>query len=63
MDPGSIPSAVMLEGSFIQGAIAIHLITMVPAYLVGLTESKVTFNSLSHPSAKVKTFMVPHATT
>ena len=63
MDPGSIPSAVKLDGSFIQGTSAIHLITMVPACLVGVTWSKVTFNSLSHPSTQVKTFMVRHTTT
>ena len=37
LDPGSIPSASMLDGSFILATSAIHLITVVPAYLLGLT--------------------------
>ena len=35
-DPGSIPGAAMLDGSFIMATSAIHLITVVPACLLGL---------------------------
>ena len=37
LDLGSIPGATMLDRSFILAAIAIHLITVVPACLLGLT--------------------------
>ena len=37
LDPRSIPGAAMLDGSFILAASAIHLITVVPACLLGLT--------------------------
>ena len=36
-DLGSIPGAAMLDGSFILATSAIHLITVVPACLLGLT--------------------------
>ena len=38
----------MLAKSFILALSAIHLITMVIAYLVGLTKTKVMLNSLIH---------------
>ena len=43
----SIPSAAMLEGSFILATSAIHLITVVPVCLLGLTQVKVTLNTLT----------------
>ena len=49
-DPGSILGAAMLDGSFILATSAIHLITVVPACLLGLTQAKVALNSLIHPS-------------
>ena len=42
--------AAMLDRSFVLATSAIHIITMVPACLSGLTEAKVTLNSLIHPS-------------
>ena len=47
---GSIPCAAMSERSFILATSAIHLITMVPACLLGLTKAKVMLSSLIHPS-------------
>ena len=38
------------RGSFILATSAIHLITVVPACLLGLTQAKVALNSLIHPS-------------
>ena len=40
----------MLDGSFFLATSAIHLITIVPACLLGLTEVEVALNSLIHPS-------------
>ena len=45
---GSIPGAAMLDGSFILATSAIHLITVVSACLLGLTQAKVALNT--HPS-------------
>ena len=49
-DRGSIPGAALLDRSFILATSAIHLITMVPARLLGLTQAKVALNSSMHPS-------------
>ena len=38
--PGSMPGAAMLDGSFILGTSAIHLITVVSASLLGLPRLK-----------------------
>ena len=44
-----LPGASTLDGSFILATSAIHLITMVPACLFGLTKAKVVLDSLIHP--------------
>ena len=41
--------AGLLDGSFILATSALHLITVVPACLLGLTLAKVMLNSLIHP--------------
>ena len=46
LDMGSIPSAAMLNGSFILATSAIHLITVVHVCLLGLTKVKTMLNSL-----------------
>ena len=56
VDPGSIPGATMLDGSFILATSTIHLITKVPACLLGLTSRQKWRKTLSsvHPKRTVE---------
>ena len=50
----------MLDGSFILATSVIHLITVVPACLLGFTKAKVMLNSLIHyPPTRIMEMIDP----
>ena len=55
LNPASIPGAAVLEKSFILATSAIHLISVVPACLLGLTQVNVMLDSLIHPFIHLST--------